>query len=98
LCALYRLALALHTPVSQLDISWDEFAHWVAFEKSNPFPSQINEFMLAQLTTIVVSYMSKSKPKTADFMLSELLKKPVGKNKIDQQILNVFSNLGKKDG
>lgn len=93
---MYRLAAAFRRPVCELDISVDEFAHWIAYERQAPFADQTNEFMLAQIAMLIVSMTSKSRPKVTDFMLSQQTTTPEPDQAldIDAQIRNVFRQIG----
>lgn len=71
------MALALRRPVAELDITPNEFANWIAFERLNPFPDQVNEYQSAQIALLLYSQNSKKKLSITDFMLSEIVKKPV---------------------
>jgi hypothetical protein len=85
-------------PVAKLDITLDEFATWVAFERVNPFPDQVNEYQLAQIALLLYSQHSKNKLSITDFMLSELVNKPTRENTNDigDVIWDALGSLTKK--
>ncbi len=94
--AMHRVALAMHRPVRELDLTLDELVDWLAFERIHPFIDERIEFMLAQLTQIYVSAHSKRRYKLSDFMLSHILEKEGDTGASDAQIISVFKGL--KDG
>lgn len=81
----------MRRPVGELGIGLDELIEWMAFEQVSPWPDEKNEFMLAELITIVVSAFSKKTPKITDFMLSEIIGKAEKEAcASDDQIRSVF--------
>ncbi len=87
----HRLALAMHRPVGELNVSVNEFIDWMAFEQLHPFPDMRQEFMMAQLIAMYVSAHAKKKPNISDFMLSEMIKKSGQTTEAtDEQITNIF--------
>lgn len=72
---LFRLGEVFRRPVADLDLDIDEFVHWMAYSRLQPFSDSRNEYMLAQLTALVAQLFSKSKVKPSDFMLSAQMEK-----------------------
>lgn len=81
----------MRRPVGELGIGLKELIEWIAFEQISPWPDEKNEFMIAELITVVVSALSRKTPRITDFMLSEMIgKAEKGAEASDDQIRSVF--------
>jgi len=80
--------------VSQLNLSVEDFIESTAFDQIDPPQSERLEFMLANLTSILVNSFSKRKTRPSDFMVDTLLAREHEANAdLDEKIMATFKGI-----
>lgn len=95
---MFRLAWHFKRPVSELNLSWREFAHWMAFLQLEP-PDAAENYRLAVLLSQMTNISGKSLPKGKKVKPEDFLPKPAEKEQDSSMQKQFFMSLrGGADG